>query len=133
MSARHRDQLHVPPLHVRLEQQSALVAQGPVPETQQTIPETSLWVEQTTLPARPVVAPQQSPFWKQGSRSSLQPQTPLRQTPVPHSAPKAQGAPLPLLSHAPPGQSPEQQLLAPDIGHVCPATWQQPQVTGLRT
>lgn len=78
------------------------------------------------------MASQQSSFWKHRSRSSLQAQTPFLQTPVLHSAPKAHGAPLTLLSHAP-GHSPEQQLFGPDTEQVCPATWQQLQVTRLRT
>jgi hypothetical protein len=102
-------------------------------ETQQTMPERSSWVEQTTLPARPVVALQQSKFWKHGSRSALQAQAPPRQTPLPHCSPKAHGAPPPPLSQKPTSQRPEQQLLGPVAGQVSPRTWQQPQVTGLRT
>ena len=122
----------MPLLQVDSEQQSALVAHGP-PETQQTMPAKPVLFEQTTLSFAPVILSQQSKLLKHGSRSSLQAQTPPRQTPDPHSAAKVHGAPLLLLSQVPPGQSPEQQLLAPVKGQVSPATWQQPQVIRLRT
>ena len=122
----------MPLLHLSESQQSALVAHGAVLEAQHTPPEKPSLVEQSTVPARPVVASQQSKLFKHGSRSSLQAQTPPLQTLVPHSAAKVHGSPLRLLPQRSVRHDPTQQLLGPDGEQLCPPGWQQVQVNGLR-